>query len=492
MPMDGIKEFNSFESRMESLPPPPIQKTTQLAEIAKTMTHEVGRPDVSLGKEFDELEKETYTGIKTTLYKDPMTGIAYKIPTVFSPNPIATRIMNYLDNTGFCQLLSVGSSGSGKSTFTKSLVHRLHELGGFTPHWFERDDVQKIDTIIDGLEKGVNHIVVLDDASFSLEELPREKINYLAKRLTYIRHEVKADVIVIMNIHYSKAIKKFFRAVPFTFLTSINMEEVNSFQDVFGSYARYKLRDFAWYYQQMMVKKQWTIELDRWAGKVQTYYTNKPFRLALANEINHLHFFVYSKNSCALCDKDYNTKKIIDSKDFLDKMDGKYSRKNMRAILKTYALTRHGIPTWDTNRMAIWHTISELDRSNRLNWKEIVGILDENSVIKRRRAYIKKGSIEKTVAELEESLKDKKNDDQSTEDTMNDYKNQLESDLAEMSEKKIGDDTVTESDDVEFNEDKPIPNNGFGDDTPIDFGDGLNDFNNNDSTYDQSSEPNLE
>jgi hypothetical protein len=364
---------------------------------------------------------------------------------------------------------------SGKTTWSKSLVHRLHELGGFTPHWFMRDEIQKIDTIISGLEKGVNHIVVLDDASFSLEELPKEKVNHLAKKLTYIRHEVKADVIVLMNIHYSKAIKKFFRAVPFTFLTSINMEEVNSFQDVFGSYARYKLRDFAWYFQQMMVKKQWTIELDKWAGKVQTYHTNKPFRLALANEINHLHFFVYSKNSCAVCDPDYQTKKIVDSEDFINKMDEKYNQQRMRAVLKTYALTRHGIPTWDTKRMAIWHTISDIDRTNRLDWKEIVSLLDKTSTNKRKRAYIKKGSIEKTVAELEESFKEREEDDLSTEGTMKDYKNQLESDLAEMESKKIGDDTLTEEDEKQFSDDKVIPNNGFGDDTQIDFGNDMND-----------------
>src|SRR3990167_1725192 len=474
--MSEMQDFTStFGSMIESLPPPPINKTTQLTELAKSITKEVGRPDTSLIIESEEQEKEAYTGIKTTLYRDPATGIKYKIPTVFSPNPIATRIMNYLDNTGFVHILSIGSSGSGKTTWSKSLVHRLHELGGFTPHWFMRDEIQKIDTIISGLEKGVNHIVVLDDASFSLEELPKEKVNHLAKKLTYIRHEVKADVIVLMNIHYSKAIKKFFRAVPFTFLTSINMEEVNSFQDVFGSYARYKLRDFAWYFQQMMVKKQWTIELDKWAGKVQTYYTNKPFRLALANEINHLHFFVYSKNSCAVCDPDYQTKKIVDSEDFINKMDEKYNQQRMRAVLKTYALTRHGIPTWDTKRMAIWHTISDIDRTNRLDWKEIVGLLDKSSTNKRKRAYIKKGSIEKTVAELEESFKEREEDDLSTEGTLKDYRNQLEDDLKEMETKKIGDDTLTEEDEKVFSDDKVIPNNGFGDDTSIDFGNDLND-----------------
>lgn len=335
-----------------------------------------------------EQDTKKFTGIKTTMFTDPNTLEKFPIPVSMSPMPTVDRIMTYVDRTGFCGILCIGMSGTGKSTLSKYLVHQIHKKKNFVVHWYERDDIQNMDKQIAGLQRGVPAILVYDDASFSLDQLKKEKINKIAQHLTYVRHDVRAPVIVIMNIHYSKAISRFFRNVPFAFLTSITQEEAHTFQDVWP-HGRWKFKDFAWYYQQMMFNNQWTFEIDRWNKRTYTYKTDQPFRLGLALEGNMIHFFVYLKDGCTLCDKDYAIKKVANSKDLVDHYIKGYGVARARSILKMYAFARHGLKVIDKNRYAIWRSISDFDTNNRINWNNVIVELDK-TVKKRKRSYIKK------------------------------------------------------------------------------------------------------
>lgn len=425
-------------------------QSNPVMQIAETISND---PNVKndVQDAIEQNGKEEYHGVKTTLFRHPSTGERFKIPATFSPNPLADNVLSYLENTGFVHILSIGQSGSGKTTWTKYLLHQLHEKKNFQLHWYFRDEIQKLDKIIERLQKGISHVIVLDDASFTLEELPKEKVNEVAKKLTYIRHEVKSDVIVIMNIHYSKAIKKFFRSVPFTYLTSINMEEVNSFTDVFGGYSRYKLRDFSRFYQQMMLKKKWVIEIDKWNNKQQTYHTNKPFRIALANEVNHLHFYYYCKHSCDICDPDYQTKRVVDTADLVQSITNKYGKDRTRSMLNMYAFTKHGIKTMDTKRQSIWNTISDLDRNNPIDWDDVTKYLKRNMSKKRPRSYIKKSEYNESIDEIRESSSRELSPEEL------EVENELDNDFATETKRQF-EEMVS-----------------FGDDTKIDFGNGLTD-----------------
>ncbi len=349
--------------------------------------------------------KNVYEGVKTTLFTDPSTLQKYPIPVNMSPNPTVRRILTYLDRTGFLGILNIGMSGTGKSTWSRMLVHLLHQNRNFVIHWYSRDDIAKMDREIKSLEKGLNHIMIFDDASFALEKLKKEDVNRIAQQLTYVRHDVKGQVIVIMNIHYSKAISRFFRNVPFVFLTSITMEEVHTFQDVWP-HGRYKFRDFAWYYQQMMFNNEWIFEVDRWTGKKIKYDTDKPFRLGLAMEGNGLHFFVYLKSSCHICDPDFNAKRIMNSQELVDHFVDAYGKDRARAMIRLYSFARHGMKVIDSKRLAIWHTLAEFDRSNSINWKNVNKILDKNLTRKRSRTYIKKKEYKDKVEHAEEVISD--------------------------------------------------------------------------------------
>jgi len=333
-----------------------------------------------------------FSGVKTTLFTNPNDGTKHAIPVSMSPMPTIERIQTYTNRTGFCGILCIGMSGTGKSTLARFLVHKLHSRKNYTIHWYERDDIQKLDKIIASLTKGTDHIVVMDDASFSLEQLKKEDITKIAQKLTYIRHDVRGQVIVIMNIHYSKAISRFFRNVPFAFLTSITQEEAHTFQDVWP-HGRWKFKDFAWYYQQMMFNSKWTFEVDRWSNKTMTYKTDEPFRLGLAMEGNYIHFFVYLKDGCAVCDPTFDIKKVVNSKELVDYFVKSYGLNRARSMMKLYAFAKHGIKAIDSNRYAIWRSIADFDKNNKINWDNV--ILQLNKTMKPRpRVYNKKTDLD--------------------------------------------------------------------------------------------------
>src|SRR3990167_6196104 len=311
---------------------PPVEQETKWEEIS---------PIVS-PIEAEAIKKTSmYLGVRTTLFKNPKTSIRYAIPVALSPNPTVDRILNYSERTSYVGIINCGMSGTGKSTWTKWLIHHLHLRKQFIVHWRYRDDIKNLDKDIEQLERGVNHILIYDDASFVLDEMKKEEVTHIAKRLTYIRHDVGGLVIIIMNIHYSSAIKKFFRNVPFKFMTSITMDEVFSLQEIY-KYGKWKFLNFAKYFQQMMFAGKWTFEIDRWNKKLLPYKTDEPFRLGLAMEGNYVHFFMYLKDSCATCDPDFDKKKAVTADEIIPILTDKYGRDRTFAEIKRYAFHQNG------------------------------------------------------------------------------------------------------------------------------------------------------
>lgn len=357
--------------------------------------------------------KSDFGGIKQTLYTIDQPYGKWPIPVSMSPNPTVDRILTYLDRTGFCGCLFIGMSGTGKSTMAKMFLHKIHEKKPqMVLHHYQRDDIQQMSKHIESLQQGLDHALIYDDASFSLEKLKKEQINAIAQNLTYIRHQTKGKVLVFLIIHYSKAISRFFRNVPFAFLTSISQEEVLSFQDVWP-HGRYKFRDYAWYVQQMMFYSYWKFEVDRYEQKYIRYDTDRPFRLSLALEGNSIHYLVYHKLTCSICDPDSKSKNIVNSQQLVDHYVNGYGVDRARGMLRLYSFAKHGLKVIDSNRLAIWQSLSEFDKNNHIDWKEVNTILDEQTTKKRRRTYIKKenkileqvklGTI--TQEELDEQLR---------------------------------------------------------------------------------------
>ena len=330
--------------------------------------------------------------IHTTMYPIKHLDQSYQIVAHHSPNSIAENILAHNNAAGFTGVLVVGQSGSGKTTMVTMLVHKLHTLAKthYTVLHFSRNDIQNLHKIVTGLTKAINYILVFDDASFALKSLKKEQLNELAQTLTYIRHIVKGNVITIMNVHYGPAIDKFFRDVPFRLMTSIANEELQQYEDLFGSWAKWKLRDFAKHFHHMMIKGGWRFELSKWDRKVLSYETHKPFRLGLASEVNDLHYFVYHKESCNICDPERQEKTFTDHMQFVEDLYNSYGKKDVNSVLNLYAQTNKGIKTFTTRKQSLFNRIIDSDKINNFNWNDLVNYVKDNSVYKRHRAYIRK------------------------------------------------------------------------------------------------------
>lgn len=359
---------------------------------------------VSMQPEQNDKEKKQYAknphGIPTTVFTHQ--GIKYPILSAHSPFPIVKRILTHNSVTGYTGIINAGQSGTGKTTWTKWLVHQLHlKMPSVVIDWFDQYDINNIDDLISNLTKGVPHVMIFDDASFAMDDLPKKEVNKLAQSLTRIRHEVRANVITILNIHYSKAIGKYWRNIPFYFLTSISNEELGSYEDVFGSGSKWKLRDFSYMFHDMMLDGGWKIQIDAWKDEYYKYKTNKPFRIGLASELNRLHFFTYVKDSCAFCDSDFDTKRVLSARDLVDNMTQAYSKPQLRSTLRYYLLTRKGISNAvDRRVLSLWHTLSDLDRKNDIDWEEVNEILGSTLVHKKKRIYTNKKANATMVANL--------------------------------------------------------------------------------------------
>ncbi len=223
----------------------------------------------------------------------------------------------------------------------------------------------------------------------------------------------------------------------------------------------------------MMFRKQWTIEMDRWNNKTVTYKTNQPFRLGLACEGNYLHFFLYTKNSCAVCDPDFEKKRIVDPKEMVDQLTSSYGVQNARSIMRLYSFAKHGKKVLDSTRTSIWHTLSEFDKNNSVDWDDVNRILDETMVNRRKRTYVKKQNMEETLEELNKKTKALERERETLSKAIqNDDKLKKE---AEELEERYGEDTEAmvqgmkqEYDQQEKDEEASV-SESFGDDKPVDF-----------------------
>ena len=105
-----------------------------------------------------------------------VNGIKYPLLQAHSLHGTYQRILNYLDNSGgYVGINLVGHSGSGKTTIVKSFEAWLCKNNhNYNFHWFKGKDMQNLDTIIERLEKGLNHVMLWTILVFLMVKQIRE------------------------------------------------------------------------------------------------------------------------------------------------------------------------------------------------------------------------------------------------------------------------------------------------------------------------------
>ena len=344
-----------------------------------------------------------FDGSKITSFK--YNNKRYAVPQRWYWGNIVKRMLNHNKAHGFTGCVLIGMSGSGKTTLTNTILHKIHDYGeNYTFKWFNGHQLTELDKHINKLQVGVPHVLVFDDASYTMEDATKSQMAVLANALTTIRHKVKSKVIIIFNIHYSRATKKFFRNQHFTFLTSVTTEELGNLKDLFQDKMPV-VRQFGKKYRQMALNGSFYVPLDYYTGKSAKYIINEPFRIGLVSEITDLHFFLYPRQSCEICRPGAPPKFEQKSVKQVKAMLKKY--KNQSALMTTLAfwckIHNEGGPNpLENAHKAYWNFFEKVSKDIKAPWPQILEELRNESP--RRTRSNKANQLKKNVDAFEDIL----------------------------------------------------------------------------------------
>jgi hypothetical protein len=201
----------------------------------------------------------------------------------------------------------------------------------------------------------------------------------LAQALTYVRHTLHSNVIIVLCVHYSKTLTPFFRDSAFRVLTSLSSEERQNYIKLFGN--KFKLKLFENKYRSMLVRGSFSIEFELEGEQQYIYKTNSPFRIALSSVVGALRFLLYPKESCAICsDEVKEGLPSITSRDFVNEVRKKYGLRKANTVLKWFSFLR-GIDALDKDSHGCWNFLAKSSHQFNLNLEEINGILKEDAAV---------------------------------------------------------------------------------------------------------------
>lgn len=356
--------------------------------------------DLSVGDILDT-ESGGLRIVKIIHHDDPVTVYDIEVP----------KTHGFISNGGIVS----HNSGSGKTTTTLNILHFIHEKGhNYITKWFDGHDMLNMDKIIKTMAKeeyGRPHILVFDDASYTLEDVDKAKLAVLANSLTTIRHQLGAKVIVIMNIHYSKATRKFFRDSDFTFFTSITAQEIANIYDLFRNDMR-SIKLFSRLYRQMTLNGKFTFNMSSFSGKSLSYETHRPFRLGMVAEVTWMHFYLYTTESCNMCDPQAQKEKRIklDTTSYdsiADSMSKTYKRTHIKNVLGWFLMIREGVNKLPLHQKEIWSFVNRCAKEYDLDWN---GVFDSFQKDAKRKTRLKRAKMrnnyEKTALDLMSEIKD--------------------------------------------------------------------------------------
>ena len=352
-------------------------------------------------------------------YRDKVTTYNYKgkripVPIRWHPNAVIRRIVEHNKRSQYTGVTMIGMSGTGKTTLTNKIIHQAHVLGeSYIVKRFNGHEMMKIDEHIKKMKKGFPHILVFDDASYTMEDAKSADIARLANALTTIRHVLQSRVIVIINFHYSKATKKFFRNQHFTFMTSVSVEELSNFQEMYKDKMNV-VRQFARQYNNMTLRGFFQVPVSSFEKRVIRYTMNEPFRIALVAEIADLHFMVYDRDGCSECLPKQEAKKALKLETVNEIVEHikKVTPKGVpiRTAMQFFLCIHLG----DDKHLkgahqSAWRHLNEINRSINISdatWEKVYDKLHEGKKAESRRVGKSKVNRTMSVLELAKQIKD--------------------------------------------------------------------------------------
>ncbi|MAF44092.1 MAG: hypothetical protein CMI54_08060 [Parcubacteria group bacterium] len=360
----------------------------------------------------EQQSKTLYTQIKNR------EGEKFTIPRSWTMSSLVSNVMK-TNKKCFTNILVLGLSTSGKTSFCRQLMHKIHTNPTYPEYnfkWFHGEQVMDIPKIVEELEPGMNYVCVFDDISYVTDAVGAKKkeLGQIGKDINRIRHHLKGGRIIIINcVHYMAGAQKgIFRDCMFTVATSITQNASEGLKNIFGN--EYLVNQFSRFDRQQNMNDRLQIPVSKWDNKYCELDTNS-MKIGLVSDYGHTHYFVWQDESCEQCNQDYYKEGTTEmtAKEFVDKIsnaDGKgYNISNVRKVLRMFAFIRTGdimhLPPGDRH---IWRLIADLASVTKLPLTEIIEEIDSLKPhwLQRKKKQIITQGMKDTKEELFSSIAD--------------------------------------------------------------------------------------
>ena len=151
----------------------------------------------------------------------------------------ANDIVQAISGAELISVNIIGKQDTGKTTLAKALAHLVHDMSNipFKINILGKKELIHLDDTVSKLTP-TNQIIVFDDASFLGSNATKKEIDMISSVLSTIRHldggkDVK--IVLIKNFHYTKAIPPFLRQNNFTFISSVDTNEIKNLIEMLGA-----------------------------------------------------------------------------------------------------------------------------------------------------------------------------------------------------------------------------------------------------------------
>lgn len=264
----------------------------------------------------------------------------------------ANDIVQAITNSDLISINVIGKQGTGKTTIAKVIAHLVHSMSDipFAINVFGKEELINLGDTVANLTP-TNQIIIFDDVSFLGSGASKKQLDMIQSVLTTIRHlpggkDVK--IILIKNFHYTKAVSPFLRQNDFTYISSVDPNEVKNLNDLLGADYSRTIDMLADLRSEALLKNVFTIKLGK---KFKfTYYAKKPFLPYIYTNGRNTRIVVcptreWIQPICSICSAATSEASLINVEKFKEEFDKAFGDHTTKYIVKQM-LKEQGITTY--------------------------------------------------------------------------------------------------------------------------------------------------
>lgn len=264
------------------------------------------------------------------------------------------EIVNAIKEQDLISINIIGKQSTGKTTLAEVLAHGAHKISEFPfkINFFGKTELINLEETVKNLTP-TNQIIVFEDMSFLGANATSKQVKIIESVLSTIRHlpgGKDVRIILIKNFHYTKAVPPFLRQNDFTFVSSVDPNEIKNLNDLFGAGNNTIVELLLNYRAEILLRGTFTIKLGN-KGKL-TYFAKKPFLPYIYANANSVRIIVSPKREwidpiCSICSTAVDADSIVDVKRFAEEFTKAYDKTAHYAVKQM--LKEQGINSYGPN-----------------------------------------------------------------------------------------------------------------------------------------------